>query len=449
MIETIDIAAFFPEIILSALLMVVLFLGIFGEKENYRVVMRLGVLSLVAAGIVVYRQDVATVMAFSKYIKLLVIALAAVSLLMSTEYLELHKIDNPKYPSLIIFALIGMMISISATNLAWLFAGLEMQTASLYGIASIQHKRMHIKEAGSKYFLLGAVSAVLFAYAAYLIFKDTGSINSLAISAAPVYAVAILTAAIIFKVTVMPFKMLPSSPVVAFFSVAPKLTAIAAITSFIAKPFTLADSVSQEIIIVVSIAMMVFGSVASLRQKKLKNLFAHASMYHMGYALMCFAVSSMEGMKSFVVYITLYAVISMGGFSAVLLMKRKGKTAEEITTLEGLGREQPKLALSFMLLLLSASAMPMITSFMTKFHIFKDLLRRDLLDLTIVGLISSVVAAYCYLRIIRRLYHYKPAHPIDLPESDFLVFILNLSIVAVVVFMIFPDVLVGLAERLF
>lgn len=440
-----NIALFFPEILLSILAAVVFSLGFWGEKGNYRIVMRLGVLSLVAAGFVLFKQDVDAVMMFSKYMKIVIICVASIFLLMATEYLEFHKIDNPNYPVLIIFSVLGMLISMSVENLLLVFAGLEMQTLSLYGVMEMQHKRLHLREEGKKYFFLSVASAILFLYGVSLVYRHTGSFSLFAVASSSVYATSLLIAAVVFKVTVMPFKIMTSSPVSAFFSVVPKLAALVVVLSIIspAVPF------SREIATVVSIALMVFGSVASLRQKKLRNLFAHTSIYHFGYALMCFVILSMDSVKYFIAYIMVYIILAIGGFSFTLLMQRKGKTAEEISTLEGLSNEQSGLALSVSLILVSSALLPVIAMFITKFHIFKEILRQGYGDLAVVGFFSSLMVAYCFLRVVRKIYHCKPAHLIDKPDSKFLMFLVNFSIVLTVVLSVFPDLLSSFYEGLF
>ena len=424
-----DLIVALPELKLAGMALILLLLGVVTPKENYRLIAGLSVVALlVVAGLMFFCGEAGTAFngmfisdSFSSYMKLLVVLGSAVSLLMATQYLEREKINRIEYPILVLFATLGMMLMISANSLISLYMGLELQSLPLYVLAAVQRDSVRSTEAGLKYFVLGALSSGLLLYGSSLIYGFSGAVGfpqiaealhgQHAVSLGVVTGMVMILAALAFKISAVPFHMWAPdvyegapTPVTAFFAIAPKVAAMALITRVLMGPF--GDMVEQwrQVVVVISIASMLLGGVAAIVQTNIKRLLAYSSIGHMGYVLVGLAAASAAGIQAVVIYMTLYAIMSAGAFCIVLMMKQKGKMVEKISDLSGLGKEQPLLALAMSVLMFSMAGIPPLAGFFGKLFIFQSAVAAGLYTLAVVGVLTSVIAAYYYIRIIKVMY---------------------------------------------
>ena len=471
--ENNDLLVALPELKLAAMALILLLLGVAMKKEHYRLIAGLSVFTLlVVAGLIVYcGGETATAFSgmfvsdhFSSYMKLLVVLGSAVSLLMATQYLEREKINRIEYPILVLFATLGMMLMISANNLISLYVGLELQSLPLYVLAAIQRDSVRSTEAGLKYFVLGALSSGLLLYGASLIYGFSGATDfpliaealhgHQTVSLGVVTGMVLLLAGLAFKISAVPFHMWAPdvyegapTPVTAFFAIAPKVAAIALLTRVLMGPF--GDMVEQwrQVVVVISIASMALGGVAAVVQTNIKRLLAYSSIGHMGYALVGLAAASTAGVQAVVIYMTIYAVMSAGAFCIVLMMKQKGKMVENISDLSGLAKEQPLLALAMSILMFSMAGIPPLAGFFGKLFIFQSAVAAGLYTLAVVGVLTSVVAAYYYIRIIKVMYFEESKeNGLDRAEDCGLNLILLAVSVVVVFFIILPAPVLNSAQ---
>lgn len=425
-----DLMIILPELKLAGGGLFLLLLGVLMKKEHYRLIAGLSMALLLAvAAIIVYCAQPGTAFgglfvsdAFSSYMKLLVVLGAAVSLFMATGYLEREKINRIEYPILVLFSTLGMMLMISANNLIALYVGLELQSLPLYVLAAIQRDSVRSTEAGLKYFVLGALASGLLLYGSSLIYGFSGSTNFAQIAAAldtqtgpaslgVITGLVMIIAALAFKISAVPFHMWAPdvyegapTPVTAFFAIAPKVAAIALITRVLMDPF--GDLITQwrQVLSVVSIASMTLGGVAAIVQTNIKRLLAYSSIGHVGYALVGLTAAGLMGLQSVIIYMTLYVIMSAGVFAIVLMMKRQGKMVEKISDLAGLGKEQPLLAFCMTILMFSMAGIPPLAGFFGKLFVFQAAVASGLYVLAIVGVLTSVIAAFYYIRIIKVMY---------------------------------------------
>jgi len=466
------LTAAFPELMLAGLAMALLLLGGSSKKGNYRRISRLGVCALIAVAVLIFKfpHDGRTTFggmfitdAFAAYMKLLVVAGASVSLMMATKYLEREKIAVVEYPVLILFSTLGMMLMISANDLISLYMSLELQALPLYVLASIQRDSLRSTEAGLKYFILGALSSGLLLYGASLIYGFTGVTGfgqiAEALHAQPAGSIGVTTgivlmiAGLAFKISAVPFHMWAPdvyegapAPVTAFFAIVPKVAAIALITRVFMGPFGDLAEVWRQVIVAVSVASMALGAVAAVVQANIKRLLAYSSIGHIGYTLIGLAAANKAGIQGIVIYITLYMLMNIGVFCIVLVMKREDRMVENISDLSGLAKQQPLLALAMSLLLFSMAGIPPLAGFFGKLFILQSAVSAGLYALAVIGVLTSVVAAYYYLRIIKIMYFDEARTPIDRAEDAGLHLILAAASLAVTLFIAFPAPLLGAAE---
>jgi NADH-quinone oxidoreductase subunit N len=383
---------------------------------------------------------------------------------MSAKYVERHRIVRFEYPILIMFATLGMMLMISANDLLSLYMGLEMQSLPLYVLAAIRRDNLKSTEAGLKYFVLGALSSGMLLYGASLLYGYTGVTNfdklaTVLTGVAPVplgviVGMVMLISGLAFKISAVPFHMwtpdvyegAPTS-VTAFFAIAPKIAALALLTRVFMGPLGHMVDEWRQVVILLSVASMTLGAFAAIGQENIKRLLAYSSIGNMGYALIGLAAANNEGVKAVMIYAAIYMVTTVGTFAIVLMMKQKDTMVEGISDLAGLGARQPMLALAMTIMMFSMAGIPPLAGFFGKLFIFEAAIGQGLYWLAVIGVVTSVVAAYYYLRIIRVMYFDEAGdEALDAATDGRLNFLLVVSSVAVLLFIAQPGPLLNTAE---
>ena len=436
-----------PEILLAVAAMALLMLGAFtrdgGEAAALRASRQVAMLGLVALGVtlaavlmvaapsaVVTFEGMFVLDDFAIFMKLFVLVGAALSLFMAQSYLELHRIARFEFTVLMLLATLGMLLMVSANDFLSLYLGLEMQSLALYVIAAFHRDDVRSNEAGLKYFVLGALASGLLLYGTSLIYGFAGTTNFAAIAGmlhgvgAPppglIVGLVFVMAGVAFKISAVPFHMWTPdvyegapTPVTAFFSVAPKLAAIGLLLRVMLEPFGSLFAQWQQIVILISVASMVLGAFAAIGQTNIKRLMAYSSIGHVGYALIGLAVGTHAGVTAVLIYMVIYIVMNLGAFACILCMRRRGQMLVNISDLAGLSKTSPAVALGLAIFMFSMVGIPPLAGFFGKLYIFLAAIRAELFTLAIIGVLSSVVAAYYYLRIVKVMYFEEAAEPFD------------------------------------
>ena len=460
-----------PEIFVSLSIMFLLILGVF-KKNSANLVHYLSIGFLLITGILTINNplDISislfsgsyTVDSLSSFMKILTILGGAIVLLISRNYLRLFNIFLIEYPILILCSILGMMVMISSNDLIIFYVGLELQSLALYVLASFKRDQLKSSESGLKYFVLSALSSGLLLYGCSLIYGFSGSTNFNIISETMnsmnyglTFGIVFILVGLAFKISAVPFHMwapdvYEGSPtsVTLFFAIIPKIAALTVFIRFLYVPF--ADMVDQwqTIIVFLSIASMIFGAVAAIGQNNLKRLVAYSSIGHIGYMLAGLVVGTNEGIQSSIVYITIYVVMNLGLFSCLLMMKRNNQYFETIEDLSGLSKNHPILSLSLLVILFSLAGIPPLAGFFAKFYIFKTVIEQSMYFLAIVGLLSTVIAAFYYLRIIKVIYFDEEKEKYDTEHSIWLKISLTFSTLLILLYFIFPSKLVEIVSRI-
>ena len=461
-----------PEIFLSLSIMFVLILGVF-KKDSSKIIQNISLIVLLVTAVITLNETMVInevtlfnnsviIDYLSSFMKIVTLVSAFLVLVISSNYLKSLKIFKIEYPILILSSVLGMMIMISSNDLIVFYMGLELQSLALYVLATFNRDQIKSSEAGLKYFVLSALSSGLLLYGCSLIYGFTGSTNFEVISNqlnsseyALTFGIVFILVGLAFKISAVPFHMwapdvYEGSPtsVTLFFTMVPKIAALTVFIRFLYVPFLYLIDQWQMILIFLSIASMVFGAVAAIGQTNLKRLVAYSSIGHVGYTLAGLATGTNEGIQSSVIYITIYILMNLGLFSCFLMMKRNNVYYEQIDDLSGLSKNHPLLSLSLLIILFSLAGIPPLAGFFAKFYIFKSVLEQSMFFLAIVGLLSTVVAAFYYLRLIKIMYFDKEKEKYDTDHSLWLKFSLTISTILILIYFIFPSQLIEVVSRI-
>ncbi len=399
---------------------------------------------------------------FTRFIKLLVLLAAALSVIMSVTFIRRENMDRFEFPILIALAALGMIMMVSSNSLIALYLGLELQSLSIYVIAAFNRDSARSSEAGLKYFVLGALSSGLLLYGSSLVYGFTGSVDYQTIAAAIstghpsvglIFGLVFILAALAFKISAVPFHMWTPdvyegapTPVTALMASAPKVAAMALIIRVLFTAFPGITPEWKQIIVFVSIASMVLGAFAAIGQSNIKRLMAYSSIGHMGYVLVGVAAGTVEGLRGVLIYLAIYVVMNAGVFCVILGMRRAGEQVENIADLAGLSRSRPMVAFLLAMLMFSLAGIPPLAGFFAKFYVFMAAIKANLYLLSVIGVLSSVVGAYYYLRIVKVMYFDEPAPALEAPLSRELSVVLGLSGLFTLFFFVYPAPLIEGAQ---
>ena len=236
--------------------------------------------------------------------------------------------------------------------------------------------------------------------------------------------------------------------VTSFFAVAPKVAGLAVLIRFMHTPFQNIITEWQPIIIFISIASMILGSVAAIGQTNIKRLMAYSSIGHIGYALAGVATASTSGYVSSITYIVIYIVMNIGAFSCIFLMKKDGKYTEEINDLSGISKTNPLMAISFLIILFSLAGIPPLGGFFAKFFIFLSVVENEMYALAIIGLLSTVISAFYYLKIIKIIYFDELKMPLDSVKDHNIYTTIFISCIILVTFFLYPSFLSNIVNTI-
>ncbi len=460
-----------PEIFISIAIMFLLILGVY-KKNSSILVYNLSTISLIVLLALIYNlSSISDTSLFnesykidklSNFMKFLMISSGIFVMLTSSKYLQINKLNKIEYPVLVLSSILGMMVMISSNDLIVFYMGLELQSLSLYVLASFNRENLLSTESGLKYFVLSALSSGLLLYGCSLIygFSETTNFNiildnSNEIQYGLIFGVVFIIVGLAFKISAVPFHMwapdvYQGSPtsVTILFAILPKIAALTVFIRFLYVPFINMIDQWQLIIVFLSIASMIFGAVAAIGQTNLKRLVAYSSIGHMGYALAGLATGTNQGIQSSITYMSIYLVMNLAFFSCIFMLRKNDDYYEKIEDLSGLSKNHPILAFSFLIILFSLAGIPPLAGFFAKFYVFMSVIDESMYFLAVVGLLSTVIAAFYYLRIIKIIYFdpekqkYETNHPLGLKIT------LILSTLFIIVYFIYPRGLTEIVSKI-
>ena len=422
-----------PEVILSVGALLLLMIAAFAGDRATQLISALAVLLLAAAGVSLFGPagsggsafgGLYVADSFAAFAKLLIYGAAIVSIILAHGYFERAGALRAEYPILLLLSSVGMGMMVSATDLLTLYVGLELQSLSAYVLASFMRRDLRSAEAGLKYFVLGALASGILLYGISLLYGFTGttlfsgvaSAASDGLSTGELFGVVFVLAGLAFKISAVPFHMWTPdvyegapTPVTAFFASAPKVAAMGLLVRVAIDAMGPAGTSWQQIVIFSALASTILGGVAAIGQSNMKRLLAYSSINNVGFALFGLAAGSADGVAATMTYMAVYIVMTLGSFLCVLQMRdAAGNQVETIASLSGLSRTRPGLAAAFAIFMFSLAGIPPLFGFWPKFLVFDALVAVGLWPLAMIGIATSVIGAYYYLKIVKTMYFDEP-----------------------------------------
>ena len=421
-----NLAIILPEIFLAISICLLLLVGVF-RKKSYKLINFLSILVLAITFFIIFNFDNNSYVVFtnsflrdnfSNYFKLLLIISSILVIIISQQFIIDKNLSRFEYPIIILLSVLGMFFMISSNDLILFYLGIELQSLALYILAAIDRDSIKSTESGVKYFVLSALSSGLLLYGCSLLYGFIGSTNFEIISESltsentgAIFAMVFILVGLAFKVSAVPFHMWTPdvyegapTPITAFFAVVPKVAGFAVLIKFMSVPFKNILNEWQLIIIFISIASMILGAVAAIGQTNIKRLMAYSSIGHMGYALAGIATGTQNGYMSSIIYITIYVIMNIGTFACILALKKDDKYFEDIKDLSGVSNKHSLLSISFLILFFSLAGIPPLAGFFAKLYVFIAVIESKMYFLAIIGLVTTVISAFYYIRIIKIIY---------------------------------------------
>ncbi|MDA8688104.1 NADH-quinone oxidoreductase subunit NuoN [Candidatus Pelagibacter bacterium] len=460
-----------PEIFLTLSIFSLLMIGVF-LKNSFNLIFNLSSIIIIITIAIIFNRptieekiflDSFTRDAYSNFFKILILISSLFVLNASKNYITDKKLDKFEYPIIILLSILGMFFMVSSNDIIVFYLGLELQSLSLYILASIDRDNLKSSESGIKYFILSALSSGLLLYGCSLLYGFSGSTNFDLIAnelnkenIGAVFAMVFILVGLAFKISAVPFHMwtpdvyegAPTS-ITSYFAVVPKVAGLAVVIKFMFIPFSNVLSEWQTIIIFISIASMILGAVAAISQKNIKRLLAYSSIGHIGYALAGVATGNVSGYQSAIIYISIYVIMNIGIFSCLYLLKKDGEYKENISDLSGVSKKHPLLAISFLIILFSLAGIPPLGGFFAKFYIFSAVLEQQMFTLAIIGLLTTVISAFYYLKIIKIIYFDDSVITFDAVKNKKAQVSIFISCSILLTFFLYPSILNKLVVSLF
>ena len=404
--------------------------------------------------------------AATQFAKVVILSAGLGALLLSQHGLARIGAQRFEYPVLILLATLGMCLMVSARDLMALYVAIELQSLALYIMAAFARQDEKSTEAGLKYFVLGALSSGLLLYGMSMVYGTVGAIHydaiATAMAAGPLglaqtVALVFILAALAFKVSAAPFHMWTPdvyqgapTPITAFFITAPKVAGAMVLVQMLHGPFAAAGAAWGQIIWAAAALSLLVGGFAAIMQSNLKRLLAYSTINHVGFLLLAILAGGLNGYAALLVYLAVYVVISVGTFSAILFLQQQGETVETLDDLRGLGARAPRTAMALAVMMFAAAGVPPTAGFLGKLYVLLAAMDAGLVWLAAFGVITSVVATFYYLRIIKLMYFDEAPAPVILPKVAIvrrLALLVALSVVLILGWMIMPQSLVGPATH--
>ncbi|WP_422061224.1 NADH-quinone oxidoreductase subunit NuoN [Sphingopyxis sp.] len=422
-----DLALIWPELILTVGGLVTLMLGTFFSDREVGLYQLAAMLTLAAAAasvVALFGVDATvfsgtlSVDSFGAFAKLLIYAASFVCVFIAPRFFKDGM--RAEYPTLIIFAALGMGIMASSRDLMTLYVGLELNSLAAYVLASFMRTDERSSEAGLKYFVLGALASGILLYGISLLYGFTGTTDFAGVAAAMggklniglIFGIVFVIAGLAFKISAVPFHMWTPdvyegapTPVTTFFATAPKVAAMALMTRVVIGAMGPAVGAWQQIIIFLALASIILGAAGAIGQKNIKRLLAYSSINNVGFMLIGLAAGTQQGVEAVLTYLLVYMITTLGAFLVVLQLRdADGQYIESIPALAGLSQRRPGLSAAMSVFFFSLAGIPPLFGFWPKYLVFEAAVNAHLVPLAVAGIVASVIGAFYYIAIIKTMY---------------------------------------------
>ena len=463
-----------PEIFLLTMVCAILIIDLFLKDDSRGATYMLSLIALAATAVLSftgYSQETVTTFNGSFILdpmaSILKVAICIVVMgvfIYAKDYLIDRNIYKGEYFILGLFGVLGMMVMVSAGNFLTVYLGLELLSLSMYAMIAMQRDSAIASEAAMKYFILGAIASGMLLYGMSMVYGVTGSLDLATINKAVStadrvvmsFGLVFIILGIAFKLGAVPFHMwMPDvyqgSPtsVTLYISSAPKIAAFAMMYRLLVDGLTDMHADWQMILIILSVLSMALGNIIAIAQTNLKRMFAYSTIAHVGFIVMGVLTGTQAGYGASMFYAIVYAIMSVGGFGMIALLSRAGFEADNIDDFKGLNQKSPWFAFIMMAILFSMAGVPPFLGFWAKISVLQEAVNSGLVWLAIVGVVTSVIGAFYYLRVVKVIYFDKSMDNTPIKASMDIRMALSINGVAILALGLYPTALIALCINTF
>jgi NADH-quinone oxidoreductase subunit N len=466
-----DFALLAPELVLTSGLLVLLVADVVLPRGRHGALAWLAIAVLGLTGVVTVplfahtvtvARGLVAVDGFALFFKLVFLFAAAVTILLSKQYLEVEAVKPGEYYFLVLCATLGMMFMAAGLDLVTLFIGLETMAVSFYVLTGIIRPNRRSNEAAIKYFVLGAFSLGLLLYGMSIVYGLAGTtkLREIAValageggSPALRLAVILVAAGMAFKIAAVPFHMWAPdvyegapTPITAFLSVGSKAASFAMLLRIMIEGLPFMAAEWRGLFYVLAVLSMTVGNVAALTQGNVKRMLAYSSIAHAGYVLIGLVAGTGRGITAMLVYLAIYALMQLGAFGVLALLRKQDVVGDELKDLSGLFFRHPASALAMLVFMLSLGGIPPTAGFMGKFWLFSAAIEAGYVWLAVIGVLNSAVSLYYYVRVIVFMWMKEQVATAPLAPAPALATALAITVAGTIVLGVYPSPLFELAE---
>ena len=469
-----DMYSALPEIFVLAMAMAILLLDLFlSDRIRYVTYLMSQFTLLGAASITLLTHTSSVGYAFSgtfvddplaDVLKLMTYLATSAVLVYSRTYIAERGMYRGEFFVMTLFAMLGMMVMISGQSLLTLYMGLELLSLCLYSLVAMDRDNVRATEAAMKYFVLGALASGMLLYGMSLLYGMTGSLNvsqigTALVSGSPDKAVLILglvfvVAGLAFKLGAVPFQMwvpdvyhgAPTAMTLLLGS-APKFAAFALVMRLLVQALQGMVHDWQGMLMIMAVLSIALGNMTAIAQTNLKRMLAYSSISHIGFLLFGIMSGTLNGFIASMFYISVYVLMTLGGFGMILLLSRKGFESENLDDLKGLSQRSPWFAFIMLLLMFSMAGVPPTIGFYAKFAVLQAALQAGLLKMVVFAVLMAVIGAFYYLRVVKLMYFDEPQESAPIQAQFDMKLLLSINGMAVLVLGLMPQPLMELCAR--
>ncbi len=453
-----------PVLIVVAGSLLVMLCEAFFKRENRSYLAYISLLFLIANGAVCmkfwnkgysYFDGNLALSNLSLFFVIILTVATFLVILISMKYLSLQNANYGEYYALLLFALSGMIIMVSTSDLIVIFLGLEVLSISSYALAGMRREDEKSNEAAVKYFLLGSFASAFLVFGIAMLYGATqataipsiieGLRSGASMGPVGLIGLGLVVVGFGFKVAVVPFHMWTPdvyqgapTPITAFFSVGPKAVGFAVLLRVFIPYFqeVIDSQMMHGLLWIIAAITMIAGNLIALRQTNVKRILAYSSIAHAGYLMVAILA---QDIQSLVFYLTAYLFMNIGAFAAIIALGKKDHEYLELEDYKGIGFRYPWIGATFAVFLVSLAGFPPTGGFLAKFYVFSAAVRQGLVSLVIIGVLASLVSVFYYLRIIIFMYMKEPTSEVDIHmENPALFLALFLCLYGILQLGIFP-----------
>jgi NADH-quinone oxidoreductase subunit N len=475
--ETSSLIPVLPEVFILTMACVVLVVDLFLKESQRSISYGIAQISLLAAipltlavggGETQYAFDGSYVRdAMGDLLKVFLYLVTFGAFLYAKDYLKDRDLFKGEYYVLGLFAVLGMMVMVSANSFLTAYLGLELLSLSLYAMVAFDRDSRTGSEAAMKYFVLGAIASGMLLYGISMIYGATGSIGFQEVAQALsntgmdnmvlVFGLVFVVIGLAFKLGAVPFHMwLPDvyhgapTAVTLFLGSTPKIAAFALAMRLLVDGLGGLHADWQGMLVIMAVLSMALGNLIAIAQTNIKRMLAYSTISHVGFILLGILAGSNEGYSASMFYTLVYALMALGGFGIVILLSRKGFEADQLDDYKGLHDRSPWFAAMMMLLMFSMAGVPPTVGFFAKLVVLEAIVRVDMVWLALVGVFFSIIGAFYYIRIVKLMYFDKPIDDSPLaPAGMDTQVVLTLNGLSMLVLGLFPAGLLALCKAAF